>query len=104
MNKEVEEFLDLTAKPNPAQGEVELSPGATGGDDITETFEEILDLLSFISIPLAVAAVVLVGILIISNIVGANPGGATQNLRKIAYVLIGLIIVFNSHTIVATFV
>lgn len=106
MNEKVEEFLDLSARPNPSQGEVELEAAAAGNGSpsISDTFQEILDVLSFLSIPLAVAAVVLIGLQIITNIIGASPAKASSNLRKITYVLIGLIIVFNSHTIVATFV
>ena len=104
MNQQVEDFLDVTAVPNPTAGQAELTPINPSDSDIVSTFGDIIDLLSFISIPLAVAAVVLIGLLIVASVVGANSEGAAKYLKKITYVLVGLVIVFNSHTIIGSFI
>ena len=63
-------------------------------------FSQAIDILSFIAIGLGVLAVVLTGIYIISGVAANNSGNAAANLRRVIWVLGGLVIVFAAVPIV----
>ena len=103
IDPEVQDFL-IRSRPDANQGSFEVVSSNPNDPNIATSMERLLDTLSYISIPIAVAAVVLIGVFIIGNIITGSSQNAMSNLKKIAAVLAGLVIVMNSHLIVAAFI
>ncbi len=82
-------------------------PDASAGQEqgvatsITNVFSDAINVLSFIAIGLGVLAVVLTGIYIISGVAANNSGNAAANLRRVIWVLGGLVVVFAAVPIVS---
>ncbi len=75
---------------------------STLGDD-TDRFNceisRIIDILSFLSIPLAVGSVLVVGLILIASVNNSNGSLAAHTIKKMILIAIGLNIVFNAHLI-----
>lgn len=70
------------------------------GGRIGDILGQAIDILSFIAIGLGVLAIVLTGIYIITGVAANNSGNAAANLRRVIWVLGGLVIVFAAVPIV----
>ncbi len=81
--------------PEPETGTTIKTASEAGG-----VIGDAIDLFSYLSIGLAVLAIVLVGIYVIGNVATNNGGAAAGNLKKAVWVLVGLVIVFNAPQIV----
>lgn len=84
--------------PNAVDGQ---SVAVGGTNEAGKLLGDAIDWLSYASIGLAVLAIVLVGIYIITNVASNNSGAAAGNLRRVVWVLAGLIVIFNAPQIVS---
>lgn len=58
----------------------------------------VIDILSFISIPLAVGSVLIVGLILLASVnVTQNSAIAAHTIKKVILIAIGINIVFNAH-------
>ena len=73
----------------------------TGDDSAVFMCEagKVVDIMSYIAIGLAVASVAIVGFLLIFSVAGNNSNVAAHTIRKIFFILIGLIVVFSAPRI-----
>ena len=83
-------------------GKEVTAPADDGG--LVSALSEIIASLRWASIIFAVILVILVGFYIMGNVVGNNSQGAAGNLKKVGWVLVGLIVIFQAPTIVGLFI
>lgn len=96
-NSDVNQFL-RNIEPDATAGAAEVNP------ELGFSLERMLDYLSYLSIPLAIAALVLIGIFVIGNVTIGDSRGAVKNLKRIVAVLSGLVLVFNAHHVIQPFI
>ena len=60
---------------------------------------KIVDILAFLSIPVAVGSVVVIGLILIGGITHSNGSLAAHTIKRFVLVAIGLNILFNAHHI-----
>jgi len=73
---------------------------SAGDTDFQTSINNILADLRWFAVVLAVIAIILVGFYIMGNVVGNNSAGAAGNLKKIGWVFVGLVVIFNATVFV----
>ena len=59
----------------------------------------VIDIISFLSIPIAIGSVIIIGIILIASVNNSNGALAAHTIKKFILIAIGVNIVFNAHFI-----